>query len=367
MKFIADKTVPYLKGILDSLADITYLSSEEFTPEHVRDADALIVRSIDKCTRELLQGSRVKLITSATIGFDHIDTHYCEQAGIVWRNAPGCNARSVAQYVLAGLVARSLRLGDSLQGKTMGIVGVGHVGKELEIVCHAYGMRVLRNDPPRAEIEGTDGFVSLETLAEEADIISFHTPLTREGRYPTFHLADDAFFNRLQKKPCIINAARGAIIDTSALLKASQSGRVGDLIIDCWEGEPHINRLLLQQAYIATPHIAGFSADGKANGTRTCLEQIASLLCRAGFLVSLRGACGGYKLAFPPEEYKISMILGVTEESLKPVQCISLDAPVCSRSAECKTLPLWKGLYERVNQYLDSYTLKDLLDGNFTG
>ena len=276
MKFIADKTVPYLKGILDSVADITYLSSEEFTPEHVRDADALIVRSIDKCTRELLQGSRVKLITSATIGFDHIDTHYCEQAGIVWRNAPGCNARSVAQYVLAGLVARSLRLGDSLQGKTMGIVGVGHVGKELEIVCHAYGMRVLRNDPPRAEIEGTDGFVSLETLAEEADIISFHTPLTREGRYPTFHLADDAFFNRLQKKPCIINAARGAIIDTSALLKASQSGRVGDLIIDCWEGEPHINRLLLQQAYIATPHIAGFSADGKANGTRACLEQIAS-------------------------------------------------------------------------------------------
>ena len=210
MKFIADKTVPYLKGILDSLADITYLSSEEFTPEHVRDVDALIVR--------------------------------CEQAGIVWRNAPGCNARSVAQYVLAGLVARSLRLGDSLQGKTMGIVGVGHVGKELEIVCHAYGMRVLRNDPPRAEIEGADGFVSLETLAEEADIISFHTPLTREGRYPTFHLADDAFFNRLQKKPCIINAARGAIIDTSALLKASQSGRVGDLIIDCWDDntdEPH--------------------------------------------------------------------------------------------------------------------------------
>ena len=148
MKFIADKTVPYLKGILDSLADITYLSSEEFTPEHVRDADALIVRSIDKCTRELLQGSRVKLITSATIGFDHIDTHYCEQAGIVWRNAPGCNARSVAQYVLAGLVARSLRLGDSLQGKTMGIVGVGHVGKELESYATHTGCASFATIPP---------------------------------------------------------------------------------------------------------------------------------------------------------------------------------------------------------------------------
>ncbi len=276
MKLIADKTIPYLRGILDSVADITYLSSEEFTPEHVRNADALIVRSIDKCTRELLQGSRVKLITSATIGFDHIDVRYCEQAGIVWKNAPGCNARSVAQYVLAALVARSLRLGDSLQGKTIGIVGVGHVGKELESLCRAYGMHVLLNDPPRAEIEGPSGFVSLETLASEADIVTFHTSLTREGRYPTFHLADGAFFSRLRKKPCFINAARGAVNDTSALLDAHRAGRIGDLVIDCWEGEPHINRLLLQHAYIATPHIAGFSADGKANGTRACLEQIAS-------------------------------------------------------------------------------------------
>lgn len=274
MKIIADKTIPYLKGIVESVADVTYLSSEEFTSDRIRNADALIVRSIDKCTRQLLRGSRVKLITSATIGFDHIDTHYCDEAGILWKNAPGCNARSVAQYVLASLVACFLQQNESLQGKTIGIIGVGHVGKELERLCQAYGLQVLRNDPPRAETESEGEFVPLETLAEEADIVTLHTPLTREGRFSTYHLADETFFSRLQRRPCLINAARGAIVDTVALLKANEAGLLRNLIIDCWEGEPNVNRTLLQRASIATPHIAGFSADGKANGTRVCLENI---------------------------------------------------------------------------------------------
>ena len=184
MKIVADNTVPFLKGIAEPIAEVKYLTSKEFTPENVQDADILIVRSIDKCTRELLEGSRVKLITSATIGFDHIDTRYCDKAGITWKNSPGCNAVSVAQYVLSGLVTIALRKGEPLQGKTIGIVGVGHVGKEVEKLCSAYGMNVLRNDPPRAEKEGKDGFVSLETIAEQADIVTFHTPLTKEGRLP---------------------------------------------------------------------------------------------------------------------------------------------------------------------------------------
>lgn len=274
MKIIADNTVPYLKGIAEPIADMKYLNSNEFTPDNIRDADALIVRSIDKCTRELLEGSRVRLITTATIGFDHIDTKYCDEAGITWRNAPGCNAVSVAQYVLASLITVALRKKESLQGKTIGIVGVGHVGKELEKICTAYGLNVLRNDPPRAEEEGSEGFVSLDTIAEESDIISFHTPLTHEGRFQTHHLANEGFFRKTRKKPWFINASRGAVHDTKALLNALKSGEISEAIIDCWENEPGIDRELLDRAAIATPHIAGFSADGKANGTRICLENI---------------------------------------------------------------------------------------------
>ena len=274
MKIVADNTVPYLKGIAEPIADVRYFTSKEFIPQNIKDADALIVRSIDKCTRELLEGSRVRLITTATIGFDHIDIKYCDQAGITWKNAPGCNAVSVAQYVLASLVTLSLRRNEPLQGKTIGIVGVGHVGKEVEKLCTTYGIRVLKNDPPRAEQEGEKDFVSLDTIAREADIVTFHTPLTKEGRFPTYHLAGEEFFNKLKKQPWFINASRGAVHDTAALLNAKKKGKISELVIDCWENEPAISRELLDNTAIATPHIAGFSADGKANGTRTCLQNI---------------------------------------------------------------------------------------------
>lgn len=275
LKIVADNTIPYLKGIAEPVAEMIYVNSKCFTPEIIKEADALIVRSIDKCTRQLLEGSSVKLITTATIGFDHIDTHYCQEAGITWYNAPGCNAASVGQYILASLLTLSLRKGVSLKGKTIGIVGVGHVGQIVEHLCRVMGMRVLRNDPPRAKAEGNDGFVSLDQIAEEADIITLHVPFTREGDYPTYHLADTSFFQKLKKNPWFINSCRGAVHDTEALLAAKREGKISELIIDCWENEPVISRELLQEAAIATPHIAGFSADGKANGTRICLEHIA--------------------------------------------------------------------------------------------
>lgn len=275
LKIVADNTVPYLKGIAEPIADMVYLDAREFTPENVKDADAFIIRSIDKCTRELLEGSRVKLITTATIGFDHIDIRYCQEAGITWKNAPGCNAASVGQYVLSSLLTISLQKGESLKGKTIGIIGVGHVGTIVEQACKTMGMRVLRNDPPRAEIEGEAGFVSLDTIAEEADIITLHVPLAKEGRYPTYHLANASFFNKLKKQPWFINSCRGSVHDTKALLTAKKERKISEMIIDCWENEPHIDLELLQETAIATPHIAGFSADGKANGTRTCLENIS--------------------------------------------------------------------------------------------
>lgn len=274
MKIVADNTIPYLKGIAEPIAEVEYLHSNEFVPEKIKGADALIVRSINKCTRELLEGSQVKLITTATIGFDHIDTIYCDKKGILWQNAPGCNAVSVSQYILASLLIVALRKKERLQGKTIGIIGAGHVGKEVEKLCTAYGMHILRNDPPRAEAEGEAGFVSLDTIAEKADIITFHTPLSKEGRFATRHLAGRDFFNKVKKNPWFVNASRGAVHDTNALLKARKEGRISEIILDCWENEPAINRELLQLSTLATPHIAGFSADGKANGTRMCLENI---------------------------------------------------------------------------------------------
>lgn len=275
MKIIADNTIPFLKGIIESVGDVTYLDSGQFTAENVRDAEVLIVRSIDKCSREILEGSRVKLITTATIGFDHIDTAYCDEAGITWKNAPGSNARSVAEYLVACLVTCSLRSGESLSGKTIGIVGVGHVGSQVDTLSTALGMHVLRNDPPRAEREGNNEFVSLDRIAEEADIITFHTPLTKEGKFPSFHLADISFINKFKRKPLLINTCRGAVFDTKAILKGIDSVQTGALILDCWEHEPNISLDLLRHTNIATPHIAGFSADGKANATRMCLEEIS--------------------------------------------------------------------------------------------
>lgn len=274
MKIVADHTVPFLKGIAEPVADVTYLEAKDFTPENIHDADALIVRSIDKCTRQLLEGSRVKLITTATIGFDHIDTHYCREAGITWFNAPGCNAESVGLYCLASLITLSLRHQEPLQGKTLGIVGVGHVGSIVERLGKTWGMKVLRNDPPRAEAEGDRDFVSLDTIAREADIITLHVPLTREGKYPTWHLANRDFFRKLARKPWLINSCRGAVHDTQALLQAKKEGKISRLVLDCWENEPNIDQELLSLADLATPHIAGFSADGKANGTKACLQNI---------------------------------------------------------------------------------------------
>lgn len=274
MKIIADNTIPFLKGIIEPVGEVTYLHSGEFTAEAVRDAEVLIVRSIDRCNREILQGSRVRLITTATIGFDHIDTAYCAEAGITWKNAPGSNAQSVAEYVLASLIRLSLRRGEPLQGKTLGIVGVGHVGTRVERLCQAYGMQILRNDPPRAEQEGSEAFVSLETIAQEADIITLHTPFTRDGEYPTYHLANKEFVHSFARKPWLINTCRGSVSDTNALLEGLDTGKIHALILDCWENEPRISLPLLERTAIATPHIAGFSADGKANATRMCLEEI---------------------------------------------------------------------------------------------
>jgi len=257
------------------LGECVYLPGAQISAADVRDADALIVRTRTRCDRALLEGSRVRFIATATIGYDHIDVDYLRAAGIAWTNCPGCNAGSVGQYVAASLIRLELAGKLRLQGATVGVVGVGHVGSRVVEAVSALGCRVLRNDPPRAEKE--DGFVSLEQILQEADVISIHTPLTYDGPYPTFHLFGADTFAAIppHRHPVLLNAGRGEVVDTEALKTAVSSGNLGPVVIDTWENEPRIDRALLDMAFIATPHIAGYSADGKANGTRMALEAVA--------------------------------------------------------------------------------------------
>lgn len=272
MKVVIDNKIPYIREAMEALADeVVYLPGKEITASVVRDADALITRTRTQCNRQLLEGSKVRFIGTATIGFDHIDTEYCREAGITWSNCPGCNAGAVEQYLYSVLLLLQQEKHVELKDAYLGIVGVGHVGSHILSLAERLGMRILLNDPPRAD-RGEEGFVSLETLARECDIITFHTPLERNGEYRTFHLADRAFFHSLRKKPYIINTSRGEVVETEAILEALDKGLIGGAVLDVWENEPHINLELLDKVFIGTPHIAGYSADGKANATRMVLE-----------------------------------------------------------------------------------------------
>ena len=276
MKIIIDNKIPYIKEVVERIAnEVVYLPGDGFTREAIKDADALIIRTRTCCNRALLEGSQVKFIATATIGYDHVDTEYCREAGITWTNCPGCNAGSVEQYVHSVLLLLKREKGLDLQNATIGVVGVGHVGSRVARMAGQLGMKVLLNDPPRAD-KGELGFVDLKTIARECDVVTFHTPLNYKGAYRTFHLADENFFLSLERTPYIINSSRGEVVDTASLLSALAEGRVKDAVIDTWENEPYLSSELLEKAYLATPHIAGYSADGKANATRMSLEA----LCR---------------------------------------------------------------------------------------
>ncbi|OJU52130.1 MAG: erythronate-4-phosphate dehydrogenase [Bacteroidales bacterium 45-6] len=274
MRIIADAHIPFLKGIAEQYGETTYLKGKEFTRESIRDADTLIVRTVTHFGAEMLEGSNVKLICSATIGFDHIDTEYCQAKGIRWANAPGCNSGSVQQYITSALIEISRQKGFPLEGKTIGIIGVGNVGKKVAKIARLLRMKVLLNDPPRQRAEGGNEFTDLETIKREADIITFHTPLTKNGEDKTFHLADESFFSSLGKKPIIFNTARGPIVETEAIKKAIRQEKISAAVIDCWENEPNIDLEYLRMVDIATPHIAGYSADGKGNATSMSLETL---------------------------------------------------------------------------------------------
>lgn len=275
MLIVADSKIPFLNGVFEPFAEVRYLPPDKIDAAAVRDADALIIRTRTKCDAALLEHSRVGIVATATIGTDHIDTDWCGTHGVMWENAAGCNAASVAQYMTSALLRVSLRHGVDLRGKTLGIVGVGNVGTKVAVAAAALGMNVLLNDPPRAEREGNTGFVPLERIQQDADFITLHVPLTHFGPHRTFHLADEDFFRKLRRQLFFFNASRGDVVDEPVLKTAITEGLISGAVLDVWHNEPEIDRELLSLVDFATPHIAGYSTDGKANGTSMAVRAVA--------------------------------------------------------------------------------------------
>jgi erythronate-4-phosphate dehydrogenase len=272
IRIIADDKIPFLKGVLEPYAEVKYIPGHLISNIHLKSAEGLIIRTRTKCNRELLESSPVRFIATATIGFDHIDTQYCKEKGINWTNAPGCNSGSVQQYIASVLMHIEVKEQRAINEMTMGIIGVGHVGKKIEKLARALGMKVILNDPPRARAEGQSSFTDLDELIKQSDIITLHVPLNYSGKDKTFHLADFSLFKKTKPQAWIINASRGEICNTYDLKAAHKTGIVKDMVLDVWENEPNIDADLLHQCFIGTPHIAGYSIDGKANGTAMAVQ-----------------------------------------------------------------------------------------------
>ena len=265
-KVIIDDAIPYIKGVLEPWFEVEYMPGEKISPETLGDAEALIIRTRTKCRAALLNGSKVKFIATATIGTDHIDIPYCESHGIKAVNAPGCNSNGVMKYVFSALHTLADENGFSLQGKTLGIVGVGHVGSKIAAQGRLEGLRVLENDPPREVAEGIT-LTPLDTLLEESDIVTIHIPLEdNEG------FAGEEFFSKIKPGAIFINASRGEVVNDRYLLQARE--KLSHIVIDVFNHEPEISREVIAAADIVTPHIAGYTKQGKINGTKASVRAI---------------------------------------------------------------------------------------------
>lgn len=261
MKVVVDKYIPFLDGVLDAYADVEYIAPEAFTPQRVHEADALIVRTRTKVDSSLLAGSKVRFVATATIGYDHLDTDYLTANGIGWTACPGCNAQAVCDYVEEAISELQL----PVCGKIIGIIGIGHVGSLVRDMALRKGFEVMENDAPNGI-----GY-TLDEIVRKCDLLTLHVPLTMTGEYTTYHLLDERRLSLTKPDVCIINAARGGVVDEQALW---QSGR--QYVLDTWENEPHIGAKVVEHAALASYHIAGYSAEGKWNASK----MVVDALCR---------------------------------------------------------------------------------------
>lgn len=278
MKIVADENIPFVEQAFAGIGRTAVYQGRNINAAAVKEADVLIVRSVTKVDRNLLEGSEVRYVASATIGYDHIDVEYLKKRGIGFTSAAGSNSNSVAEYIVAAVLKLAIRHKFSLSGKTIGVVGVGNVGSRVVEKTKILGMNVIRNDPPLERKTGDARFYPLEKLLNQSDILTFHVPLTYERQDATYHMAEMNLFKKMKKDSFLINTSRGAVLDSMDLLSALRKNILAGAVLDVWENEPEINEELLKAIDIGTPHIAGYSLDGKTNGTFIVYRKICDFL-----------------------------------------------------------------------------------------
>lgn len=274
MKVVIDDKIPFLRNVFEPYATVVYKPGKDISQSDLTDAQILIVRTRTKCNKNLLEGTSVQMVSTATIGTDHMDIPWLERSGITWSNAPGCNSGSVRQYI-GSILAHLILSGTNPLKTTIGIVGVGMVGSKVEQLARTLGFNVMLNDPPRARREGDALFTDYHTLVANADIITYHTPLNMSGPDASYHLLSEDLLNLLKPGVVIINSSRGEVTDTNAMLAGLASEKIGKLVLDVWENEPDISSLLHEKVWAGTPHIAGYSVDGKANGSSMTVDAVS--------------------------------------------------------------------------------------------
>ncbi|MFA6978306.1 MAG: 4-phosphoerythronate dehydrogenase [Ignavibacteriaceae bacterium] len=272
MKIVVDENVAFAEEAFSKFGEVQLLHGREIDQSVLKNTDALIVRSITKINKELLEGTSVTFVGTATIGTDHVDLEYLNERSIGFADAKGCNADAVAEYVFTALFAAAVKKNISLKDKTIGVVGVGNIGSRIVKLAEAYGLKVLMNDPPRQKKESNSDFVPLEEILI-ADIITIHTPLTYEGDDKTFHLFNRANLLQIKEGTIFINASRGEVVDNIALSNLLDENKI-TAILDVWENEPNIGQELIKKVLYATPHVAGYSLEGKINGTKMMVDAM---------------------------------------------------------------------------------------------
>lgn len=278
MKILVDENMPYARELFSRLGEVRAVPGRPIPTDALTDADALMVRSVTKVNEALLGDKAIKFVGTATAGTDHVEQSWLTQAGIGFSAAPGCNAIAVVEYVFSALLMLAERDGFALADRTVGIVGVGNVGGRLQKRLEALGIKTLLCDPPRADNGDEGDFRSLDELVAEADVITFHTPLYKEGQYKSLHLADEALIRRLKPGTILINACRGPVVDNAALLKCLEEGQNLSVVLDVWEPEPDLNLALLDKVDLGTSHIAGYTLEGKARGTTQVFEAYSQFI-----------------------------------------------------------------------------------------
>lgn len=325
MKVIIDRAIPFLQGVLEPFAEVVYLDGKAFSNEAVREADALIIRTRTKCDQVLLEGSKVQFIATATIGFDHIDLDYCKAHNVVVATSAGCNARGVLQWVSAALALLAKRENFRPEERTLGIVGIGNVGRLIKAYAEAWGFRVICSDPPRQEREQLD-FVSLEEVLQQADIVTLHTPLNST----TNHLINSENISLLHSGATLINSSRGECVATEATKRDNLV-----YITDVWENEPEIDREYLAKSVVATPHIAGYSAQGKANASAMAVQALA------------------HHFDLPLKEWRPNEVAAIEPREISWEEMCSTIANYCDLAAESDTLRQAPQQFENLrNNYL---------------